>query len=385
MKAFMNRDRINIAYIIDEIPSPNGGTEGQLLTLIKGLNRDRFAPHLVCLRGSEWLDNCRLDVPILVLNVSRLASLRAVAGAFKLRAFCRQNAIDIAQTFFIDSNIYGVIAAKVAGCRAIVSSRRNAGYGYTKWHLRILRSLRGWIDYYLVNSAMVGGMTAETEFVSPEKIKLIYNGLDLEKFRAISPALRRDQRAQWGIKQDEILVGLTANLRDVKNIDFLIAAASNLCREFANLRFVVVGEGPDREKLQELITKLDLSSRFLLAGRYAEVLPCLAAFDIAVLCSKSESFSNSLIEYMAAGLPIVASDVGGNSEAIKSESTGLLYKSGDMEEFQNHIRRIIKNPELAEKIGREAKNDAFAKYEARRSIRAHEEFYLELMEKAAQK
>ena len=376
----MNKnDKINIAYLIDRIPSPNGGTEGQLLMLLKGLDKRKFSPHLICLRGSEWLDNNPLEIPVMILGVGRLLSFNALKKLFAFRKFCRQNNVDIVQTFFMDSNIFGTIAAKVAGCKINIASRRNAGYKNTRWHLLILRFLRTWTSYYLANSKAAARMAVENERVPQDKIKVIYNGLELEKFRDISFDMRNRQRSQWGIAEDEILVGSVANLRNIKNLDFLIKYAAILCKEFPQLKFVVVGEGPDREKLQKLIDNLAISSRFSLVGRFSDVLPCLAAFDIAVLCSKSESFSNSIIEYMAAGLPVVASNVGGIGEAIEHEKTGLLYEVTDEKEFRDHIRRLINNCEFAQKLGKNARNEAFSKYSVEKMITEYENLYEDFM------
>ena len=170
----MNKnDKINIAYLIDRIPSPNGGTEGQLLMLLKGLDKRKFSPHLICLRGSEWLDNNPLEIPVMILGVGRLLSFNALKKLFAFRKFCRQNNVDIVQTFFMDSNIFGTIAAKVAGCKINIASRRNAGYKNTRWHLLILRFLRTWTSYYLANSKAAARMAVENERVPQDKIKLV--------------------------------------------------------------------------------------------------------------------------------------------------------------------------------------------------------------------
>ena len=372
--------KINIAFVIDEIPNPNGGTEGQLMMLVKKLDRSKFSPHLICLRDSEWLTGNNYDTPVTVLDIGRLLSLNSLKKLFVFRKYCRDNAIDIVQTFFMDANIFGTLAAKFAGCRIIISSRRNAGYSNTRIYTRFLRFIRRWTDFYLTNSMAVAQMTIENERVQQDRIHIIYNGLELERFRIVAADLRNHQRKLWGIAENEILVGSVANLRAIKNIDFLIRSAAVLCREFPRLRFVVVGEGPEQDKLQGLIDSLGISGRFLLAGRFPDVLPCLAAFDIAVLCSLSESFSNSIIEYMAAGLPVIVSDVGGNNEAVEHEKTGFLYGVGDDMAFQNFVRRLINDRNLVAQLGKQAREKAFLKYQAANSVAEHENFYLRIAE-----
>ncbi|HKK21405.1 MAG TPA: glycosyltransferase, partial [candidate division Zixibacteria bacterium] len=151
---------------------------------------------------------------------------------------------------------------------------------------------------------------------------------------------------------------------------------------FANLKFVIVGEGPLHEELQQYIYRNGVWEIFKLAGRREDIVPCLAAFDIGVLCSEGESFSNSLIEYMAAGLPVVASEVGGNSEAIEHGKTGLLYSIEDKGGLIDRLREIIQNPPLADTLGKQARESAFANYEQKVILKQHEDFYERLVKES---
>jgi|WetSurMetagenome_2_1015567.scaffolds.fasta_scaffold80677_2 L-malate glycosyltransferase len=371
---------INIAYIIDEIPSPTGGTEGQLVMLLRNLDRKKFRPFLVCLRPSAWLTDAQLDTPILVLSLNRLFGINAIRKLFTFRKFCRRNKIDIVQTFFVDANIFGTVAGRFAGVKAIISSRRNLGYWHNRRQISILRFLGRWTNYYLANSHAVVEKTVAIEGARHGKIGLIYNGLDLEKYRSLSSQMREKQREDWHIKIDELLIGALANLRPVKRIDLFIRVAADLIKEFPHLKFVVVGDGPEKEALLNLINESGLNDKFLLAGTFADTLPCLCAFDIGVLCSRSESFSNSLIEYMAAGLPSVASDVGGNGEAITDGQTGLLFPVDESDKFKEALRRLIREREFAGQLGQKAKEEAFAKYAVEICIDKHEQFYSRILE-----
>jgi glycosyltransferase involved in cell wall biosynthesis len=127
--------------------------------------------------------------------------------------------------------------------------------------------------------------------------------------------------------------------------------------------------------LTALLEQLGLTDRFLLPGRATDVIPSLAALDIAVLCSASESFSNSLIEYMAAGLPVIASDVGGNCEAIRHGENGLLFQSGDREQFKTELRQLLTEPESTKRYAVAAREAARAKYSIQKYTSEHEAFY----------
>ena len=372
---------IKIAYIIDTIESPAAGTEQQLLMLLNNLDRNRFDPYLICLRDSEWLSKQLFTFPMYIFDLKKLASLKLWKFINWFKELHKNEQFDIVQTFFVDANIAGVIAARLAGVKTVVAGRRNSGDNLSSLQINVLRLLRRWTTNYLANAQAVAKTTAAMEGVDPGKIEVIYNGMNLERFASLTPELRAGQRAEWGIADNETLIGLIANLRPVKNIEGLIRAASELTKEFSHLRFIVVGEGPHRDKLQTMINSAGISERFHLVGSYNDVIPCLSAFDISVLCSKAEGFSNSLIEYMAAGLPVVASDVGGNSEAIQHNQTGLIYNPTNPTSLTQSLKQLIENKEQAKAMGVLARKAAMAKYSVAVYNENHRKYYIKLIEK----
>ena len=372
---------INIAYVIDTIATPRAGTEKQLLMLLKGLGRDRFNPTLVCLRNSEWLEEQSLSCDLEILNLGSILRPDFFGAASRFKKLHRERKFDIVQTFFLDANLFGTIAARMAGIKNVVSSRRNIGYWHTSFYRTMLRILRRWTPYYLANSKAVLDVSLEAEGIAPENITVIYNGLDLSQFEDIDESIRLKQRHAWGVADNELLVGTVANLRPVKNIPSLISAATRLTKEHADLKFVVVGEGPDREQLQQQIDSARLADRFRLVGAHNNIVPCLAALDVGVQCSKSESFSGSLVEYMAAGLPIVASAVGGNVEAISHEHTGLLYDVRDPDGLTSSISALLSDQEKGLQYGEAARKAAFIDYSEDACVKAHERYYTDIMEK----
>jgi glycosyltransferase involved in cell wall biosynthesis len=374
---------IRIAYIIDTIESPAAGTEQQLLMLLNNLDKNYFAPYLICLRDSEWFNKQSFTFPLFIYDLKKLASVKLWKFIDWFKELHKREQFDIVQTFFMDANIAGVIAARLAGVKTIVAGRRNSGDSLTSLQINVLRLLKRWTTNYLANAQAVAKTTAAMEEVNPGKIEVIYNGMNLERFASLTPELRARQRTDWGIADNEILIGLVANLRPVKNVEGLIKSASELTKEFNQLKFAVVGEGPHRGKLQTMINSAGMSERFHLVGRYNDVASCLAAFDIGVLCSKAEGFSNSLIEYMAAGLPVVASDVGGNSEAIQHNRTGLICNPADPAGLIQSLRQLIENEEQAKAMGVLARKTATAKYSVAAHIENHQKYYLKLIEKNA--
>ena len=373
---------INIAYIIDTIETPYAGTEKQLLMLVENLDRERFCPHLICLRTSEWLKERELSCPVCILDLESFKSLDIFRAFIVFKRFCHDYNISIVQTFFRDGNIFGSLAAYLSGVKAIISSRRNYGFGY--WHNRcqisVLRAFKLITTGYIANSKTTADYTVESEKVRREKLHVIYNGLDLEKFERISPDMRESYRRSVGIKPDEILIGITANLRPIKNVPLFVRVAAITYKKFPHTRFLIVGEGPERGKLEEMVARYALDDRVIFAGQQGEILPLISAMDIGVLCSTSESLSNSIIEYMAAGLPCVVSEVGGNLEAL-GYRYGFAFKSDDEEDVFTKLAPLIVNERLRLNVGRAARDYAFSKYDLRKIVEQYEGVYFKYFQR----
>ncbi len=367
---------INIGYVIDTIETPNAGTEKQLLMLIENLDKNRFSPHLIVLRDSVWLKQCKLPCPVCNINLASFACAHLVKAFLTFRRYCKKNEIGIMQTFFVDANIFGTLAGYFSRVNIIISSRRNYGLGY--WHnnywLIIMKALRHITSSYIANSRITADYTAMSENVSKDKIHVIYNGLYLDRFKKITHDEPKSYRSLLGIKPDHILIGTIANLRRIKNLPLFIRVAAITYKKYPHTRFVIVGEGPERGNLEKMICEYSLEDIVILAGQQDNVIPFLSSMDIGVLCSESESLSNSIIESMAAGLPCVVSDVGGNLEAI-GYKYGLSFKSDDNEDFFAKLEPLIVDEQLRLNIGRTAKAYAFSNYDYKQIVEQYQRVY----------
>jgi len=187
---------IRIAFVIDTIETSSAGTEQQLLLLLNNLDRSRFEPHLICLRDSGWLQANELPFPVEIFGLHSLRSFSALTALRRFRRYCRDKRIDIVQSFFVDANLFGTVAARLSGVPVIVSSRRNFGRDY--WHtplwLFVLRRLSSLTTFYISNSRLTADYSVKVEKIRPQNIHVVYNGLDLTQFEAITPKLRAKAR-----------------------------------------------------------------------------------------------------------------------------------------------------------------------------------------------
>ncbi len=366
---------IKIAYILDTIMTPSAGTEKQLLYLLNGLDRDKVSPYLICLYQSEWMKSQTFDFPVYYLNLRSLFSSDFYNAYQLFKNLHKQQNFDIIQTFFKDGNIFGTVAGHFLKINRIISSRRNIGYWHDNLQIRILRFLQKWTTHYLSNSQAAVDKTIEIEGAKSDKFKIIYNGLDLKRFQELDRTTRDIQREQWNCTPDDIIIGVVANLRPVKRLHTIVEAAKELVPKHYNLKFIFIGEGPDRVSLENLISSYDLSDNLRLPGSSQDIPAILSGFDIAVLPSLNESFSNALIEYMASQLPVIATKVGGNSEAIAHDENGLLYELEDENGLTESLQIILDNKEKAQTLADNAKEKAFAEYSIEKMILNNELFY----------
>lgn len=356
---------VRVSFVIDNLG--RAGTESQLLALIRALDRTRIEPSLVLLDG-ESDDSRRLeptDCPVLRLGVKKLFGASALVAAKRLRSFWKTIRPDIAQIYFLDSAYFGVPVAKLAGVRTVVRVRNNLSYWLTRKHRVLNRVIRPFVDATLTNSDAGRDALIAHDGLSPGRITVIENGVDVERF-AIPGHIP--------FSGSTLRVGCVANLRPVKNIDGLMLVAAR----FPELHFDVAGDGEQRGELEKLLVELNLGHRFRLLGSVADIPDFLAGLDIAVLPSHSEGMSNALLEFMAAGRPIVATDVGASAKLLEGGRCGILAATSVTDDLENALRRLLANPEAARAMGQAARAHAAQLYNRNAMGLRFEEFYLRL-------
>jgi L-malate glycosyltransferase len=373
---------IKVAFIIDTIHSPTAGTENQLLLLLENLSREKIEPHLFCLRSSDWLEKEFRSCPLVNLEISSFHDLKSLAQFRRFCTFIRSRRIDIIQTHFHDANYIGILAAKPGGVRAVISTRRGEPYFQNRLELCFLRLLDRKVHTFIANSHASASFFCAHEKIPPAKMNVIYNGINLSDF-SFHQEQRAAIRAQLGIAPDMRLVGIVANLRPVKGIEVFLRAAAFVRKQFRQVRFMVVGEGEEKGNLLALTEKLDLRSDVCFLGRRNDVPRLLAAFDIGVLSSNYESFSNSILEYQAAALPVVCTDVGGAREAIVDGTTGYLVPAGNPEAMADRIGHLLISSALRQMgaLGQQRVHELFS---INVTAKSYETLYMQVMDQLNQ-
>lgn len=200
---------------------------------------------------------------------------------------------------------------------------------------KLLKLGAPWLDLMIY----VGGvqkMFWDRRGLKPKKAKIIFNGIDLERFK-LTPSV--DIRAQLGIQHDEFVLGIVASFRPEKNHAELVKALAVAQSKGITARVLMIGEGVTRCEIEKLAHDLGVLDKIIFTGEQSDVYPYIKACNMGVLCSQIETFPLSVIEFLASGVPVIASNVGGLPEIIEHGVNGLLYESGDADDLAAAILR----------------------------------------------
>jgi len=362
-----------ILFISNKLVNPYAGTESQLLQLIKHLPRDQFEPRLLVLQRSELTDSgavpCRVDV----LGHSRVLDPRTWFAFWRYAKKAAAEGFRVAHIYFHDASIFGPPLLQSAGIRSIIS-RRDMGYWYNKTYLRVLRLTGKFADRVVVNSQAVGDVTCKSEHIPRDKIQAIYNGYEASDNFGTTDITELSELRNNGLGP---LLFLVANYRPLKRVEDAVRAMKVVCEKGGNAQLVVIGSG-DWEPLLDLSKKLAIDSRVHFLGGRHDVKQCLEYGYLGLLCSESEGYSNSVVEYMRASLPAIVSDVGGNREAVVHGKTGYRYPAADIKLLAQQILSLLVNPELARQMGNAGRQLAHDRHSLQTMVNAHVALYQSL-------
>jgi glycosyltransferase involved in cell wall biosynthesis len=372
-------DKSRILFCIDSV-AHDAGPDKQLAEMIRHLDKDRFDLHVCCFEDSDRLRELDELCTTVILPLRSLYRFRGIRQIRRLRAYVNDQHIDVVHTFMVKANIFAVLAARKSNCKAIVGSRRNMGYWLTPFYLRLYRYLNKHTTRLLANSERVKQFVVETEQVPPDKVDVLYNGVDMTRYApdAGDPEVAR----RLGVPDDAPVVGIVANLRPVKDHVLFLSAARLVADQVPDAAFLLVGRGPLRQKLGDLAADLGLADRVFFSDGHGPVPGHLRRMDVACLSSATEGFSNAILEYMAAGLPVVATDAGGNAEAVQHGVTGFIVPHGDAEAFAAPIITLLKDDTERAAMGRRGLDRCRERFEIGVAMRRYEAYYAALAGKA---
>jgi glycosyltransferase involved in cell wall biosynthesis len=348
-----------------------GGTERQMIELIRRLDRSRFAVHVACFeRSGAWLPAVDECAPVTAFPIQGFARPATLARAAAFARWCRAKRIAVLQTCDLYANTFALPMAIVAGVPVRIGSRRELNPDKTAGQIALQRHAYRCAHAIVANSR-AAARQLDSEGIPVDVVRVIANGVSLERFNARSFA---------GRPVRTILT--VANLRKEKAHEVLLAAAAQLRSAHPQVHFLIVGDGPRAPELHRLAATLGVQTQVTFLGHREDVPALLARADAFVLPSRSEAFPNGAIEAMAAGLPVIASRVGGLLELIEDGKTGLLVAPDDPAALARAVESLIVSPARAESLGAAAREEVARHYSFDRMVREFEDLYASQLESA---
>lgn len=381
----MRDKKIGILYLIDTLDQ-RGGTELNLYRLLADLDGAVFQPLVCPLQPPEsvmiqLLREKRIEV--LPLCLHSIFSLSALRWAFRLRTLIRERDIRIVQTIHFGADVMGALCKRLWNDPVIISSRRDMGFNETTWIHRLLRRCTGkWIDLVLTNSIAMRESIVQQEKIPLKKIAMIYNGVEIPDLADMRR--KADLRFQLGLTADAFVVGCVANIQPIKGFEYLIQAILHLIHQGLNIHLLLIGGIEKRmdsaegyyKSLVDLVCTEGQEKRIHFLGVRSDVGDLVSLLDVFILPSLSEGFSNAILEAMAAGVPVIATTVGGNGEAVIPEETGLLVAPADCDAIAAAVQRLYHSPSLAAAMGTRGRQRIQERFSVGQMVQSMETLYL---------
>lgn len=357
-----------------------GGTERMVLELVTRMNPQRFATDICFLYGpgpvGTELSRRGFKVTYFRFHPAKLPLVIA-----RLTAFFRRNPYDVIHIYGYKANLLVRTLCWCWGPRHIVTGQRSTDQNRRWFHSWLDRLTSRRVTLYISNSAAAKKLLVEREKIPEEKIVVIPNGVDCQRFRPPTPEEKAALRSWLGLPAGATVTVSVANLLPVKGHIYLLKAIASLPSEIKEkLVLLLVGYGPLQESLQKEAALLNLHSvvRFLGRQESENVAKILRAADIFILASLWEGLPNAVLEAMATGLSVIATATGGVPELIRDEKEGVLVPPKDPDALAAAIRRLVEDARLRQTLGGNARARAQNDFSLEEMTARTEKIYLSL-------
>lgn len=366
---------IRVCYVIGQLGK--GGAEKQLYELVKGLDRDKFTPFVISLSQGGWWSNEIKKLNIDFIELERKKS-KDIGRLFRLAKIMKDIRPDIAHTFLLSANVYGRAAAILNRVPVIIGSERSAAEAGRDKNLKTI-----YLDKFfamfshgvICNSSRGADNLVNKWSIDAKKVFTVHNGIDVNH-------LKKGPLAKINKVPGETCIGAVGRLYSPKNyklfIDMAKIVLDNALGE--NIKFLIVGGGPLLDELTKYCRTLGVEPYFSFAGEMHDPSGALETMDIYVNTSGHEGLSNAIMEAMAAELPVVATDAGGNNELVIHGKTGLICPPNDARCLAGRVLGLIEDKDNAKKMGKSGQKRMVGEFGIDKMVKETEEIYLKLYE-----
>jgi len=359
-----------------------GGAEQLLLDLVKNIDRKRFPVQLLFLRDTGLLGNeiMELGIPVATDIISARFDPQ---GIFKLAKKLAEAKTDILLLInHLNTLFYGVPAARLSGVPVCVNweNETSRKYPFHALTMQGRRMMHQWIDKVVAVANGHKEYVASVEKIPAGKIAVIHNGVDSSRFASCLTS--REAKERLGIPAQSAVVSILAALRPDKNHAMFLKAAQHVLHEIPETRFLIIGDGPRRSYLMRVAHDLGIANKVHFLGFQRQLADIFAAVDVNTLSSKpqQETLSVAALEAMAAGIPIVSTDVGSMGEIVSNGENGYLVAVGAADQLAQRLVELLHDDRLRERMGEEARKSVRDRFSTHRMVAGFENLFAEMIQ-----
>lgn len=373
----MTDSRITVMYPINMMDI--GGAQQRLLEIVKGLDKKRFKPIVLTIYPGGELEPEVKQIPgaeLISMNRKGKYDFWVIP---RMSSLLRQKHVNIIHPFLTPAIFFGLlsgmlgrttvkIVAECCGQRLDTNPSRRISYR------KMQDYLARFADWVVPNS-QAGGKLFTDRGIKPTHIKVIYNGIN---FKRLAPDWNKvaQIRNQMGLSPDGKVVGITARLSLEKDHATFLQGAKIILQAMPQTRFAILGDGPIRPSLENMVRELDMVPYVTFFGFQRDVGSYVSAFDVACLTSLGmEGLSSVTLEAMALGRPVVITNVGGNTELVEHGKTGLLIPPRSPQALADAVLDCLRHPDWAQEMGKRAREMVVTQYSLEHMVHEHEQFY----------
>jgi len=372
-----SRFNMNILYVVTSLDV--GGTQKMLYETIKNMDRDKYQIVVCSLKkgGIYGKILSDLDIKIISLKMNNRSGLLNIfifiPSVLKLSKIIHKEKIDIVHSWLFQANIISRISARLAGVNRVISSVRVMEQE-KKWQLFIERITSNLCKKIIVNSRALKNFLLEKNVADSEKIEVIYNGIEVSE-----NSDKRNIFKELGLKENEKIIGTVGRLHKQKGIEYFLESAKIILPSVGfPLKFIIVGDGPERKKLESKARRLGIKNEVLFTGIREDAINLISIMDIFVLPSLWEGTPNVVLEAMLWGKPVISTEVGGVPELIENQVDGILVKPGNPVALADAVLQALKNERESIQMGIRAKEKVKKYFSIEKMVEQTERLYREM-------
>ena len=370
-----NREKI---LIITDVFKKIAGSERNITQLLRGMDQTKFHVCVACFFSGEVAQAMRTEgFEVYGLRRGGIYSINGLKNIIFLYKLIRREKITLIVTYHEGSDFLGLVLSKLCAI-PVISNRRDMGYK-TRLPHRVAYGLLGkYFDGVITVSESVKNEVLNKGWFKEGKAWPIHNGINVGEY--VNSTNRESIKRSIGIEANKYVVGLVGNIKKIKGIRYFLHAASLICMEKSDVEFVIIGydlneAGNSMNDMKLFARRMNIVDKIHFLGGRNDIADLVSIFDVAVVSSLSEGFSNVLLEYMASGKPVVATDVGGNREAVIHGETGLLVPPEDADKLAEAIKVFLDNKEIGLRYGLAGRRRVEAEFSLQRMIGKYENIF----------